>query len=55
VTRQEVEDRHYDLKAVNPHYQVHPEDARSLDELLGKIEKRTARLKRIYAHSDCLN
>jgi type I restriction enzyme M protein len=38
VTRDEIEARNYDLKAVNPH-RVVEEDARTPEELLDEIEK----------------
>ena len=38
VTRRQIEENGYDLKAVNPNFRVHQE-ARSLDDLLGLMQK----------------
>ena len=40
VTRQEIEAKNYDLKAVNPHVKAEEVDPRSTDELLDIIEEK---------------
>jgi type I restriction enzyme M protein len=44
VTRKQIEENRYDLKASNPHYKVH-QDERGLDELLCLIEERNKRIQ----------
>ena len=43
MSRAEIEERHYDLKAVNPH-RAEDADARTPEQLLAEIEAHSAEL-----------
>jgi type I restriction enzyme M protein len=44
VTRAQIEDKDFDLKAVNPHYRVQ-QDTRNLDELLREVEEKNREIR----------